>query len=874
MADFTDSPRRFAHVLSVCTIGGNSPNPEAEAAARHTASGVDIAGPPGGDSDPEASMPSFRTRLTVALISAVTIALELMLMRVLSIRFWHHLSYLVISTALLGFGASGTLLTVLGRLVRPRRQMVLFITAMLLALAVALSIRAAERVPLDVQFLAWGLGGQLGYLVLLELIFLVPMLLAGTAVGVVLMDAPARLPGHYAANLVGSGVGALAAIRLLESLPLPAIMAALAGACWLAGAASLPRRRGAVALAATVGMLLLAVHYLLPWAPSMSTAKMLVQLKLMPGTKTIARAAGPLGTIEVVAGPAIHFAPALSLSCPEPIPPHAVLTIDGEAAGAIYDARGPAGAFLVDAFAFMDWTTAAAPYAALDRPTVLVLGAGGGGQIGLALYHRSRSVVAVEMNPQLIALMTGPLRRRGGEVYLSDPAAGRRVRVVNAGARGYLAGTRERFDLIQLSAGEAFGASGAGVYSGQETYLYTVQAVEAMLSRLTERGVVCITCWARTPPRDGLRIFAIAAEALRRRGREPARCLVMIRSWAAVTVMAFKAPPGPDRLEAIESFCRRRSFDICYAPGLPAGRVNRFHQLPRPYYYEGALKLLGPGRKQFLSDYVFDVRPTTDDRPYFFHFFRLRAWPMLRRELRRVGRAYLELGYLLLLATLAQCVPVSAGLILLPLARRGVGLRRARGKARALAYFLLIGLGFMMLEMSFLQRLTLLLAHPVYSAAVVIAAFLVFAGIGSVLSRRWRASPGRVVRRAGLAVAALAASQAVLGRFVPEGVHAWPFVLRTVLAVVAIAPLAFAMGQMFPLALRQVAADQPALVPWCWAINGFASVVATVAATLLAMEVGFTVVTALGAGAYVLAAGVFREVPRAGATGGDARKDS
>jgi len=779
------------------------------------------------------SMSAFRTRLTVVLVSAVAIALELVLMRVLSIRFWHHLSYLVISTALLGFGASGTVLTVLGGFVRPRRRAVLFVTAMLLALAVALSVRLAEQVPLDVQFLAWGLGGQLGCLVLLELIFLVPMLLAGTAVGAALMGEPARLPGHYAASLVGSGAGALAAIRLLEATPLPTIMAALAGACWLAGVVSLPRRRGALALAAAAGAILLAVHHFLPWAPSMSREKTLVQLKLMPGTKTIARASGPLGAIEVVAGPAIHFAPALSLACTQPVPSHVVLTIDGEAACAIYDPRGLPGAasgFPVEAFAFMDWTTAAAPYAVLDRPAVLVLGAGGGGQIGLALYHRSESVVAVEMNPQLIALMTGPLRRRGGEVYLQRTAAGRAVRVINAEARGYLAGTQERFDLIQLSAGEAFGASGAGVYSGQETYLYTVQAVEAMLSRLTERGVVCITCWARTPPRDGLRIFAIAAEALRRRGRDPAKCLVMIRSWATVTVMAFNAPPGPGRLEGIESFCRQRSFDLCYMPGMPAARANRYHQLPQPYYYRDALQLLGPGRGEFLSNYVFDVRPTTDDRPYFFHFFRLRAWPMLRRELRQVSRTYVELGYLLLLATLVQCVPVSAGLILLPLAHTAAGLRRARGKGRFLAYFLLIGVGFMTLEMSFLQRLTLLLAHPVYSAAVVIAAFLVFAGVGSVLSRRWRKSPEWVVRRAGLVVAALAGLYAVLGRFVPEGLHAWPFGLRMALAVVAIAPLALAMGQMFPTALRQVATCQPVLVPWCWAVNGFASVVATVGA--------------------------------------------
>ena len=175
-------------------------------------------------------------------------------------------------------------------------------------------------------------------------------------------------------------------------------------------------------------------------------------------------------------------------------------------------------------------------------------------------------------------------------------------------------------------------------------------------------------------------------------------------------------------------------------------------------------------------------------------------------------------------------------------------------KTRALAYFMLIGLGFMLLEMNFLQRLTLYLADPIYSAAVVIGAFLVFAGLGSQLSRRWRRDAGGVVRRAGLLVAGIAAGYIfLLPRLLSATAH-WPMPVRLAVAAALIAPLAMAMGQMFPVALRRLAAGGGALVPWCWAINGFASVVATVAATLLAVEIGFAAVAGIGAGAYVLAA--------------------
>jgi len=772
-------------------------------------------------------------------------------MRVLSIRFWHHFSYLVISTALLGLGASGTLLTLIRRFAAPRRRGVLVACALLLAVSIPLAVRAAELVGLDAQFLAWDLRGQIGRLVQIELIYLVPLLLAGLAVGTALLDDPQRIGGHYAANLIGAGAGALAGVLLLENLSLPATVTVLAAGGWAGALLTLPwRRPAAVVAAVAVAAALAAVHLLMPWTPAMSDQKSLVQYKLMPGTRTVARAEGAAGRVEAVAGPAVHYAPGLSLNCPKPIPPQAVLTVDGDPAGAVFGAEKPAD------YAFLDWTTLAAPYSVLKKPAVLILGAGGGSDIGLALYRRSRRVVAVEMNRQVVELMDGPLRDRGGGVYRWP-----KVELVNAEARGVLARRAERFDLIQLPPSDPFGASAAGVCAGQESYLYTVEAFESMLRRLTPEGVICVTRWARTPPRDGLRVLALAEQAVRGLGKSPYQHIVMVRNWATVSVMLFQSPLMPRRLDALEAFCTRRNLDLCFMPGLTAEKVNRFHQLAYPYYHEGAAALVGPAHFTFLSRYLFDVRPTTDDRPYFHHFFRWRAWPVLRKQLGGLSRAYLELGYVLLVATLAQSVPVAAVLILLPLLARGRVLRRSAGKARAFGYFLLIGLGFMFLEMSFLQRLTLYLAQPIYSAAVVIGAFLVFGGIGSHLSGRWRQPPESVIRRAGVVVVGIAVLYVVGLRGLLAVGQSWPVTSRAALAVGLIAPLAVAMGHMFPAALRKLGASEPALVPWCWAVNGFASVVATVGATLLAMEMGFTVVAAAGAGAYLLAIAACTEAP-------------
>ncbi len=789
-------------------------------------------------------MPTFRTRLAVAIVSAVTVALELMWMRILSLRFWHHFSYLVISTALLGFGASGTLLCLARRYVAGRPRAILCGAALLLALAVPLAVRAAEAVPLNVQFLAWDFWRQATYVVALQLIFLVPLLLAGTAVGVALMDDPRRIGGHYAANLIGSGIGAAATVAMLEVMRTPQVMIALAGLAWLAGAALVPWRRAAgSARALAAAAVLIGVHWLMPWQPAISQYKRLSLLDQMEGTQVLRSAEGPLGRIDVVANPRIHDAPGLSANWPQPPPPQVLMITDGDQVSSVYQAGS------IEDYAFLDWTTQALPYRLLSRPAVLILGAGGGEGIGLAAYHGSRRILALEVNPQVISLMNGLLRGRGGRVYQAP-----NVEVANQEARGYLAGGGESFELIQLSLTGGYGAAAAGVQAGQEFYLATVEAFGKMLRRLSPQGMICVTCPAETPPRSALRVLATAAEAIRRRGLPPPEHLAMFRGMFTVSVVLFRSPISRGQLDSVRAFCDERGFDLCYLPGLRADEANRFCQLPEPYYFQAAQAILSAQAKQFFSQYLFDVGPVTDDRPYFFHFFRLRAWPEIKRQLGRLGLTHLELGYMLLLAVLTQSVPVAAVMIVLPLAGRAGGLRGIAGKGRAFAYFLLIGAGFMLLEMCFLQRLTLYLAHPLYSAAVVIGAFLVFGGIGSQLSTRWRRPARQVIRLAGLGVAAL--SGLYLAGLTPllAATQAWPMSAKAMIVAGIVAPLAVCMGQMFPTAMRSIGLARSALVPWCWAVNGFASVVATVGATLLAIELGFTAVAALGAGAYLAAA--------------------
>ena len=390
-----------------------------------------------------------------------------------------------------------------------------------------------------------------------------------------------------------------------------------------------------------------------------------------------------------------------------------------------------------------------------------------------------------------------------------------------------------------------------------------MEAFVGYLGRLERGGMLAVSASFDLPPRTALKLFATARAALARMAvAEPGERLVLLRGFNTVALLVKKgAAFGPEELAGLRRFARPRAFDLAYAPGMTRDEANRFNVLDEPYLYDGALALLGPGRAKFLADYKFDLRPARDDRPYFFDFFKWRSLPELLALGRRGAMPLIEWGYLILLATLVQAAAVSLVLILLPLAvRRG---RVARGRGRVAAYFLLLGLAFLFVEIAFIQRLTLFLGHPLYAVAVVLAAFLVFAGLGAGVSPRLAArlpQGGRVsaLEAAVAAIAAIALTYLAALAPVTGFLITLPLEFKVPLALAAIAPLAFCMGMPFPLGLARVGREAPELVPWAWGINGCASVVSAVLAALLAIEFGFSAVVALAVALYLLAAAVWR----------------
>jgi hypothetical protein len=362
--------------------------------------------------------------------------------------------------------------------------------------------------------------------------------------------------------------------------------------------------------------------------------------------------------------------------------------------------------------------------------------------------------------------------------------------------------------------------------------------------------------WLQNPPSETIRLVALAVEAARNDGIDPTASVLVLRGYSVGLVMVAPDGFGSADLAAVRSFAEERRFDLVAAPGLTAAEANRFNVVPGDPYHPASTALLAaadPAAIYRAAEY--DIRPPTDDHPFFGHFFR---WSQASEVLESLGTTWQPFGgagYLVLVALLILAASGAALLIILPLVLgRRRRTRSAGGRLWTLAYFGLLGIGFLFVEIPLIQRYILLIGHPTSALAVVLFALLLSSGIGSALSDRvpWRPGAAALTAMILAMVPAVAVTSDLL--------LAAPLWIRMPVGALLLAPLGFLMGIMFPKGIAHLEDAVPDLVPWAWGVNGTFSVISAVAAALLALTSGFRSVIALGAVCYGLC------IPLAGAS--------
>lgn len=795
----------------------------------------------------------------VSLISASALAYEVLLMRLFSIIQWHHFAYMIISLALLGYGVSGVVLALNRERFMQKFSLAIVANMMLFGLAAPLCFLLAQAIPFNPAEMLWA-PVQWLYLCAVYLLLAIPFFFAANVIGLAFYRYKEAVSSVYAADLLGAGAGSVGIILLLFVI--------------------FPQKILTVLIVLAVAAVLIAVNYgfreqradIAPWfgAPMIMAVAVIFmltefmtlnispykgqnQLLRVPGTKIIDRDSSPLGVISVVSSAItpLRHAPGLSLNATTEPPEQLAVFTDADNMTAITKFDGnPASV------GYLDQTTSALPYHLNRLNDVLILGAGTGSDVLQAHYHAINRIDAIELNPEVVDLVREKYADFAGHIY-DNP----RITLHVDEARGYLGKTNKTYDLINISLLDAFGASAAGVYSMAETYLYTEQAIQEYLRHVRPDGFLAITRWIKVPPRDEVKLLATVIDALNQtKSRQPGQQMVMIRGWQTSTLMIKNGVISPAEISRLKQFCDARSFDPVYYPGITESEVNRFNIQQQPFLYQAFMALLGDNSRAFGDAYKFNIEAATDDKPYLFHFFKWRTLPEILSLLGSGGGFLLESGYLLLIAALLQAMVASLLLIALPLwlckARLGIP-SGSKSHLRVLLYFFCLGLAFLFIEIAFIQKFILILHHPLYAITVVLSTFLLTAGAGSHFSQKLAGTRTSPVLLPVACIAALSLIYVLSFETISEFVLGTGNVSRYALSVLLIAPLGFCMGMPFPMGLARLGQNVPALIPWAWGINGCASVISAILATLIAMQFGFTVLIAMAIALYGLAAWCF-----------------
>lgn len=768
----------------------------------------------------------------VALASFAALLLELALTRLFSVVLFYHFAFLAISIALLGLGAGGVFAYLrqewlAAHDVRKIGALLCLVNA--LAIVLALEVVLHTRVALQLS------SYNFKRLTAIYFFSAVPFFCTGLLFSVAFARESRRIPQLYGADLVGGSLACLAVVPLLNWIggPNTVVFAGLAMAVAAVAWASSSRGRKAGLALALLLAALIGANY----------SGRLIDVIYAKGVRI-----SDWATVEYVRWNAIS-----RIEVDRKHDGSKWVVIDADANSAImnFDPKVWEQTPLHKAM------MATAPSVTnVLRPTgsYAIIGPGGGPDVMRALANGSKNITGIEINPIIVNdVMRGRYADYSHHLYDLP-----QVHIHIADGRSWVRNSSQRYDVIQMTLVDTWASTAAGAFALSENNLYTVQAFKEYFQHLKPDGMIAITRWEFKQPREALRVVAVAMQALHELGvANPAPNFIVCSEGPLnidgrpVVVLAKKTPFTPAEEAAVRAHLAETKLVAQYMPSAP--QDNAFGQL-----------IASNDPYGFAAHYKFNVAPVTDNEPFF--FFTLKTRQILNKHLLARGIDWkVNLGVVVLAMVLLISIAAVLFFLVLPLALHGGG----GGRTLQLLYFIAVGLGYILVEITFIQRFVLFLGNPTYALTVVIFLLMLASGAGSMVSRRWLSQPSRVKAPLLAIVAALLVYVGVLQRLLGSLVGL-PFILKLVVSALVLIPLGFAMGMPFPTGLRWLAGDKveaedatiaPAdgapssrnAIEWAWAMNAASSVLGSVLAIVIAIHLGLNFTLTCGALAYLLA---------------------
>ncbi|MHC4183468.1 MAG: spermine/spermidine synthase domain-containing protein [Planctomycetota bacterium] len=770
----------------------------------------------------------------VFLMSVLTLMLELVQTRIFSVLYWNHLVYFIVTISLLGIAVSGTVLSVSKKIrTLPKETFYTFCLAGF-SISSLLGLFIIAKIPIDLlSFWDNPLINILG-LLLSYSFAMVPYVFFGLLIAGTFIYYPGQSGTTYFVNLLGSALGCLFYIVLIKPLG----------------------GNGLILLIFLLGILplffyLRKQHRLIIY---LIAASILITadwgrraIQILPDKNKQYWTYFENRQVEFSQWNAISRVDVLSERGEVD---KKLILIDGDAQTPLKNANVP----------FVDTSLRELVYHIKGDKVagdVLVIGPGGGVDVIFALRNHAKTVNAVEINPTTADIVSTRFSDYIGNIFSRE-----NVKLHVDDGRSFVRRSDRKYDVIMMFAVDTLGALSTGAYVLSENYLYTLNAFSDYWRHLKDDGMIQIARWHFNKfPRETFRVFTTAYEALALNGvAEPFRHLLVIgdKRTDFAGIIISKRPFTNESLPVILKWLERNQLYPLFAATDEVIELNG-----DSVFNQFAIQAENGMKEEFYQDYIFNVKPVTDDSPFFFQYGRwshvFKAYPIMHEYFNSVIGKW---PFLTLLALIVQAIILVTLLVWLPLLKLKRGRIKGTKHVPVVIYFALLGIAFMFIEISMIQKLVLLLGHPVYSMAVTIPTILVSAGIGSLYSDFSKAKGNVLIMIAILALCTLIGGWVLMSTAISEAVLAKSITARVVASIMLLFPIGFLMGIPFPLGIRSLS-NRPEMIPIAWASNGGMSVIGSVIAIVLAMQYGFSFVAVIAAGLYLCAMFCFNSLLKA-----------
>ncbi len=771
--------------------------------------------------------------VSVGLIAFSTLFFEVLLTRIFAVTLWYHFGFLVISLALLGISAAGIFCFLYSeRLTGEQHLQYMAQSALLFA------IIAPIAVALHIFFKLPEYGNTIYFYLILsvQLLFLfLAFFFSGMCISIALFHYAKKVGTIYFFDLVGASLGSLLVVPFMyrfSALSLIFLISCLACfVSWLLKGIRTPSWL-------KHGQLILSLLFLI-------VALMNDRLGLLKITFVKSYASGSI-QIEEENKDFVKWSPVSRVAVFEP-----KLTGNVEQMKVTNDAGAPTSLYRFDGnFTppiknFIKKDIRQIAHSVKSNADVLIIGSAGGLDVLSALLHKQKQITAVEINPVIGELVTKYYADYIGHIFKHP-----RVKFYIQEGRNFTAGSKSKYDIIQITMVDSWGGAAAGAYIFNENSLYTYEAIHDFYTHLNTGGILSITRYYEWD--EALRLVNTMIQYLLDKGVEDVQNRIMVlierpkESRRATVLLKNGSFHSEDIAVALESLPETKA-SIVYSPFIPekflekSDYANQFRSLIYPEAYN-------VDRQKIIRSYPKNITPSTDDKPFFFFMHRLRDIFRIDKTEHAARRMAMPLLYgMVSFFTLLGILTLFLPLYL----RSGPDILQARYRTRSLIYFAMLGCGYMLIEISLIQRLTIFLGHPTWSFVVVLATMLFSSGIGSYMTNKWKGPSRLMVIISCIILILLLYIFALYDQLINMMALSKP--LRILIAVFAISPPAFFMGMCFPLGIQIVRLFNKAFVPWAWGVNGAFSVCASIFSIVIALNAGFKSTMLTGVTCYIVA---------------------